>query len=236
MPPSILSPAGGSARAEARAAPPVARGRFISLEGGEGTGKSTVAADLRARLQAAGHEVVETREPGGTPGAEIVRHLLKSGAVEPLGAFAEAVMIAAARDDHVTHVIRPALAGGRWVVCDRFADSTRAYQGAGCGVDDKLLSVLERIAVGETRPDLTIILDAPTELALKRAKQRAGEEDGEEEDRFEKESLAFHEKLRRAFLRIADEDPERCVVVDASGPPDKVAAAVWRAVVERLAP
>lgn len=214
-----------------------ARGKFITLEGGEGTGKSTLARDLRKRLEKAGHDVVETREPGGTPGAEIVRHLLKSGAVEPLGAFAEAVMIAAARDDHVTHVIRPALDSGRWVVCDRFADSTRAYQGAGGGVDDKILSALERIAVGETRPDLTVILDAPAELALTRARQRARAGDGpDEEDRFEKESLAFHEKLRRSFLKIAKQDPERCIVIDASRPEQDVAAAVWQAVVDRLHP
>lgn len=211
----------------------MAKGKFITFEGGEGTGKSTHAHELRQRLEKAGHKVVETREPGGTPGAEIVRHLLKSGAVEPLGAFAEAVMIAAARDDHVTHFIRPALDQGTWVVCDRFCDSTTAYQGAGGGVDDKLLHALERITVGETVPDLTVILDAPADVALARAKTRE-EGEGNGADRFEKESLAFHDRLRRAFLKIAEENPQRCVVIDATADKDAVADAVWRAVRERL--
>lgn len=222
--------------------PKPSKGKFITLEGGEGTGKSTQARGLRERLEKAGLHVLETREPGGTPGAEIVRHLLKSGSVEPLGPFAEAVMIAAARDDHVTHLIRPALEKGDWVVCDRFSDSTRAYQGAGGGVDDKLLASLERISVGETRPDLTIILDAPADLALARAKEResAGQTNGKDKnaapDRFEKESLAFHEKLRRAFLDIAARHPDRCVVVDAAQPAEKVSTAVWEAVASRLDP
>jgi len=212
-----------------------ARGKFITFEGGEGTGKSTHAHELRKRLETAGHKVVETHEPGGTPGAEIVRHLLKSGAVEPLGAFAEAVMIAAARDDHVTHFIRPALEKGTWVVCDRFSDSTKAYQGAGGGVDDTLLRALERITVGETLPDLTVILDAPAKIALARANsRREGEGEGDGADRFEKESLAFHDKLRRAFLKIAEESPKRCVVIDATADKEAVAEAVWKAVSERL--
>lgn len=212
-----------------------AKGKFITFEGGEGTGKSTHTHELQKRLKKAGHKVVETYEPGGTPGAEIVRHLLKSGAVEPLGAFAEAVMIAAARDDHVTHFIRPALDEGTWVVCDRFSDSTKAYQGAGGGVDDKLLRALERITVGETLPDLTVILDAPAEVSLARAKtRREGEGEGDGADRFEKESLAFHDKLRRAFLKIAKESPKRCVVIDATADKDAVAEAVWKAVSDRL--
>jgi len=213
------------------------KGKFITFEGGEGTGKSTHAHELRERLEKAGHKVVETREPGGTPGAEIVRHLLKTGAVEPLGAFAEAVMIAAARDDHVTQLIRPALDKGTWVVCDRFCDSTKAYQGAGGGVDDKLLRALERLTVGETLPDLTVILDAPAEIALARARTREeGEGEGDGVDRFEKESLAFHDKLRKAFLRIAEENPERCVVVDATADKEAVAEKVWASVSERLKP
>jgi dTMP kinase len=219
------------------------KGKFITFEGGEGTGKSTQTHKLRERLEKAGHNVVETREPGGTPGAEIVRHLLKTGAVEPLGAFAEAVMIAAARDDHVTLLIRPALDKGSWVVCDRFCDSTKAYQGAGGGVDDKLLDALERLTVGETLPDLTVVLDAPAEIALARARER-GEGDGERQeeaeangaDRFEKESLAFHDKLRRAFLKIAEDNPERCVVIDATADKEAVAEKVWDSVSQRLKP
>ena len=211
----------------------MAKGKFITLEGGEGTGKSTHAHRLRLRLEKAGHKVVETHEPGGTPGGEIVRHLLKSGAVEPLGAFAEAVMIAAARDDHVTQLIRPALKQGQWVVCDRFCDSTKAYQGAGGGVDDKLLRSLERITVGETLPDLTLILDVPVKIGLERAKAR-GEEGGKGADRFEKESLAFHDRLRRAFIKIAEENPERCVVIDATGDKKAVAKAIWDCVRERM--
>jgi dTMP kinase len=216
------------------------KGKFITFEGGEGTGKSTHAHELRERLVKAGHKVVETREPGGTPGAEIVRHLLKTGAVEPLGAFAEAVVIAAARDDHVTLLIRPALDKGTWVVCDRFCDSTKAYQGAGGGVDDQLLGALERLTVGETLPDLTVILDAPAEMALARAHKRENGEGDEGEangaDRFEKESLAFHDKLRRAFLKIAEENPERCVVIDATADKEAVAEKVWDSVAERLKP
>lgn len=221
------------------------KGKFITFEGGEGTGKSTHTHALRERLEKSGHKVVETREPGGTPGAEIVRHLLKTGAVEPLGAFAEAVVIAAARDDHVTQLIRPALDKGSWVVCDRFSDSTHAYQGAGGGVDDNLLRALERLTVGETVPDLTVILDAPAEVALARARSRndgegEGEDKGEGEangaDRFEKESLAFHDKLRRAFLKIAEENPKRCVVIDATADKEAVAEKVWESVSERLKP
>jgi len=213
------------------------RGKFITFEGGEGTGKSTHARDLRQRLEKAGRKVIETREPGGTPGAEIIRHLLKSGAVEPLGPFAEAVMIAAARDDHVSQLIRPALDEGTWVVCDRFSDSTMAYQGSGGGVDERLLHALERITVGETLPDLTIILDAPAKTALARAQARSrdeGESNGE--DRFEKESIAFHNRLRRAFLNIAKDNPERCVVIDATVDKETVSEAVWKAVSERLDP
>jgi len=241
------------------------KGKFITFEGGEGTGKSTHTHALRERLEKAGHKVVETREPGGTPGAEIVRHLLKTGAVEPLGAFAEAVVIAAARDEHVTQLIRPALEKGTWVICDRFSDSTTAYQGAGGGVDDTLLRALERLTVGDTQPDLTVILDAPAEIALARAHARGdgegegetegeGEAEGEGEgegeskgdgsgegnsggaDRFEKESLAFHDKLRLAFLKIAEDDPERCVVIDATADKETVAEQVWESVSERLKP
>lgn len=207
-------------------------GKFITFEGGEGAGKSTQARLLADRLAKHGIATVVTREPGGTQGAEVVRHLLKSGAVKSLGPFAETVMISASRDDHLNAVIRPALIGGKWVICDRFIDSTRAYQGAGAGVDDRLLDALDRAVVGETRPDLTIILDAPPEVGLERAKQR----DRQGADRFENERLSFHHRLRSAFLAIAARDAARCVVISSTDPPETVAAAVWEAVVGRLMP
>src|SRR5437899_4838387 len=140
------------------------RGRFITFEGGEGTGKSTQASLLAERLRGYGLGVVVTREPGGSPGAEAIRHVVLSGAAQPLGSHAEAILFAAARDDHVSQLIRPALDRGRWVVCDRFVDSSRVYQGVLGNVDQRVIRSLERIAVGDTRPDITFILDAPAEL------------------------------------------------------------------------
>ena len=212
----------------------MARGKFITFEGGEGTGKSTQLRLLAKRLRALGHDVVETREPGGTPGAEIVRDIIKTGAVEQFGPFAEAVMLTAARDDHVTHVIRPALEGGSWVLCDRFTDSTRAYQGAAGGVDPEILTEMERIAVGDTVPELTVLLDAPPELGLARAKARATSSGSTAPDRFEKEEQAFHAKLRDALLEIAHAEPQRCIVIDANRTKTQVAEDIWAAVVRRL--
>ena len=160
------------------------RGRFITFEGGEGTGKSSHAALLAQRLRSLGVGVMLTREPGGSPGAEIIRHVLLSGAAKPLGAAAEAILFAAARDDHVRNTIAPALARGRWVICDRFTDSTRVYQGELGGVDDKLLRALERVTVGDLKPDLTFVLDAPVEVGMARAEKRRGDATG---DRFESE-------------------------------------------------
>src|ERR1700674_137128 len=137
------------------------RGRFITFEGGEGTGKTTQASTLAMRLKSFGLSVVVTREPGGSPGAEALRHVLLSGAAKPLGAYAEAILFAAARDDHVSQTIRPALDRGKWVVCDRFADSTRVYQGVLSNVDARLISRLEKLTVGDARPDLTLVLDVP---------------------------------------------------------------------------
>src|SRR6201991_1848114 len=148
------------------------RGRFITFEGGEGGGKSTHAKMLAQRLKAAGLDVVVTREPGGSPGAEIIRHVLLSGAAKPLGPETEAILFAAARDDHVRNTILPALTRGRWVICDRFTDSTRVYQGELGGVDDKLLRALERVTVGDLKPDLTFVLDTPVEVSLERAEKR----------------------------------------------------------------
>jgi dTMP kinase len=208
------------------------RGRFITLEGGEGSGKSTQAALLAQRLRALGVGVVLTREPGGSPGAEAIRHVLLSGAVAPLGAAAEALLFAAARDDHVRSTIEPALARGAWVVCDRFFDSTRVYQGALGGLDDKLLRALERVTVGNLEPDLTFILDVPAELGLERAAKR-GDGSG---DRFESEPPAFHAELREAFRLLALREPGRCVIIDATGPEAVVAERIWKAVNERLDP
>jgi len=209
------------------------QGKFITFEGGEGTGKSTQVAMLALRLESNGLGVQLTREPGGSPGAEIIRHVLLSGAAKPLGPEVEAMLFAAARDDHVRCTIIPALRSGKWVVCDRFADSTRVYQGILGQVDHKLINVLERVSVGELSPDLTVILDLPVQLGLERAKLRRG---NEQADRFEGEGAEFHEKLRDAYLAIAAREPDRCVVIDASASKEAVADAIWQAVQSRLQP
>jgi dTMP kinase len=209
------------------------RGRFITLEGGEGTGKSTQAAALAQRLRSMGIGVVLTREPGGSPGAEIIRHVILSGAAKPLGPDAEAILFAAARDDHVNTTIEPALARGRWVVSDRFADSTKVYQGALGHVDPLLIGGLHRITIGTLKPDLTFILDLPAEIGLKRAAARRGERNA---DRFEAESLEFHEKLRDAYLHLAASEPNRCVLIDAREEPSAVAVRIWETVAKRLDP
>lgn len=205
------------------------RGRFITFEGGEGAGKTTQIKALAAHLRERGIDPVLTREPGGSPGAEAIRELLLSGAVKWLGPTAEAAMFYAARDDHLEQTIRPALEAGRWVLCDRFSDSTRAYQGASGGVAEPVLRAMERVVVAETRPDLTLILDLPPTEGLRRAKER-----GQALDRFEGEAMSFHERLREAFLRLAALDPERCIVVDANRPMEAVENDVWAAVHERF--
>jgi dTMP kinase len=207
------------------------RGKFITFEGGEGTGKSTQAAILALRLESYGLDVQLTREPGGSPGAEIIRHVLLSGAAKPLGADVEAMLFAAARDDHLRCTIIPALRSGKWVVCDRFADSTRVYQGILGQVDLKLINVLERVSVGDLSPDLTVILDLPVQVGLERAKLRRGDAQA---DRFEGEGAEFHEKLRDAYLAIAAREPDRCLVIDASASKEAVANAIWQAVQSRL--
>jgi dTMP kinase len=208
-------------------------GRFISFEGGEGTGKSTQANQLAQRLRALGIPVRLTREPGGSPGAEAIRHVLLSGAAKALGAYAEAILFAAARDDHVRHTIRPELDRGRWVVSDRFADSTRVYQGALGNVETRLIRRLELITVGDTRPDLTFILDLPASVGLERAAKRRG---AGPIDRFEAEALEYHGKLREAYLELAEQEPDRCVVVDASPDAETVGNAIWALVRARLNP
>jgi dTMP kinase len=208
---------------------PRTQGRFITLEGGEGSGKSTLAKELGERIAATGLEVVLTREPGGSPGAEMVRHVLLSGAAEPLGPFAETLLFAAARSDHLETKIRPALARGAVVICDRFADSTRAYQGALGGVEPGLVSTIERVVVDRTMPDLTFVLDVPVTIARQRLMRRS-----EGPDRFEREAPDFHEKLRLAYLDIAAKAPGRFVVIDGTLAPAFVLAKALEAVSSRL--
>jgi dTMP kinase len=208
-------------------------GRFITFEGGEGSGKSTQAGILANRLSRAGRPVFATREPGGSPAAEEIREALLSGQVRQFGPLAEAIMFSVARADHIDYAIKDALQQGRWVVCDRFIDSTRAYQGVTAGVPRGLIGALERLTVGALSPDITFILDLPAEDGLARAQERA---EGAELDRFEGQELMLHERVRRAFLDIAEEEPARCVVVDASQPEAMVAEDVWEAVLHRLNP
>jgi dTMP kinase len=207
-------------------------GRFITFEGGEGAGKSTQIRLLAARLTEHGQSVVTTREPGGTPTAEAIRRVLLSGLAEKLGAEGEAVLFAAARADHVDQVIAPALKDGKWVLCDRFFDSTRVYQGMAGGADAGLLNALERVALAGAWPDLTVIIDVPATVGLARAAQRAGAEGSP--DRFERDDIAVHEQRRAAFLSIARGDPRRCVVVDGTASETATADAIWQAVTARL--
>ena len=207
------------------------RGRFITFEGGEGSGKSTQIKLLAERLDAAKLRTVVTREPGGSPGAEIIRHVVLSGMGKLFGVEAEALLFAAARDDHVHAVILPALDQGAWVMCDRFSDSTRAYQGGLGQVPLGVLNAMERVTIGDLKPDLTIILDVPVEVGMQRAAARRG---ASAPDRFEAEDITFHQSLRDAYRQIAAEEPQRCVLIDANADADIVAAAVWTAVRDRL--
>jgi dTMP kinase len=209
----------------------VALGRFITLEGGEGAGKSTQARRLGERLTARGRKPVVTREPGGSPGAEAIRELLVTGATDRWSPLTETLLVYAARRDHIERTIAPALAAGDWVVSDRFADSTRAYQGAGGGASGSLIQALERYVLGEARPDLTLILDLPVEAGLARIASR-----DHSETRFEAKGEDFHRRLREGFLAIARVERDRCVVIDAAQPADAVEAAIWAAVDARLAP
>lgn len=206
------------------------RGRFITFEGGEGAGKSTQVQRLAARLKADGREVVTTREPGGSPGAESIRELVLKGSADRWSPITETLLMYAARRDHIERVIRPALERGAWVICDRFADSTRAYQGAAGGVDPAFISALETHILEATRPDLTLVFDLPAEVGLERAHARAGSE-----MRFESKGMAFHERLRDGFRAIAAAEPDRCAVIDATASMDAVEASVWSAVADRLA-
>lgn len=205
------------------------RGHFITIEGGEGAGKSTQVRRLTERLRLRGIDVVTTREPGGSPGAEIVRHVVLSGAAKSLGPTTEAMLFAAARDDHVQSLIRPALERGAWVISDRFMDSTRIYQGALGSVDARLIEALEHVTVGDCQPVLTFILDVPFEVGAARLKERGGDK-----DRFESENREFHERLREGFRELAAQETGRCLLIDASQGPDVVAVRIWMNVVERL--
>ena len=207
----------------------MAQGRFITLEGGEGAGKSTHVRRLAAALRGTGLVVVETREPGGSEGAEEIRELLVHGEVGRWDAATEALLHFAARRDHLRRVIRPALDSGVWVVSDRFADSTMAYQGYGHGLGRAPIETLYRLAVGDLRPDLTIVLDLPVAAGLKRA---AARRDGA--TRYERMDHAFHERLRQGFLEIAGREPGRCALVDATPEVEAVHAAIKAAVAERL--
>jgi dTMP kinase len=207
----------------------VKSGRFITFEGGEGAGKSTQLKRLAERLRARGLEVVATREPGGSPGAEAIRELVLNGAADRWSPVTETLLMYAARRDHIERVIRPALARGAWVVCDRFADSTRAYQGAAGGADPALIAALETQVLDAARPDLTLVFDLDPEAGLARAHARGGEL------RFESKGLVFHQRLREAFLAIARDEPQRCAVIDAAASIEAVDAALWEAVRTRLA-
>jgi dTMP kinase len=207
------------------------RGRFITLEGGEGVGKSTLASALEARLTALGRKIVRTREPGGTRGAEAIRSLILNPPVDVSGwePIAETLLFYAARTDHLDKLIRPSLQAGSWVICDRFSDSTRAYQAAAGHVPSEHIETLDRICVGETTPDLTLILDLPLSAARDRMTARANDKDA-----IESRVLSYHEAVHRAFLDIARANPQRCVVLDASLTPAALADAAMTAIDKRL--
>ena len=214
----------------------MAGGKFITFEGGEGSGKSTQAQRLAEFVGAAGIEVVLTREPGGTPFAEQVRDLVLSGTTAKHGATAEALLFFAARADHVETLIRPALASGKWVICDRFTDSTRVYQGVAGSVPADVIEMLNRIAAGATQPDLTLILDIDAAAGLARATERR-ESSGQSSagaDPFEQRDLSFHQRLRQGYLGVAEADPGRCRVIDATGTPNAVQQRVQEAVLARF--
>ena len=211
----------------------VEAGKLITFEGCEGAGKSTQVSILLDRLLRAGRHAITTREPGGSQAAEDIREVLLSGKIKQFGSFAEALLFSVARQNHVDTVISDALARGKWVVCDRFLDSTRAYQGVTGGVPAPVINALERLTLRGLLPNLTIVLDISVEEGLARAAQRHG---AGAPDRFESQELAHHERVRKAFLDIAEEEPSRCVVIDARKPEALVAEDVWEAVAERLNP
>lgn len=214
----------------------MASARFITFEGGEGSGKSTQAQLLADRLRAAGVDVLLTREPGGSPFAEQVRALILDPATAPHSALSEALLFYAARSDHLDKTIRPALASGRWVICDRFSDSTRVYQSIAGGVDPAVVELLENLVVTPTIPDLTLIIDLAAETGLTRAEKRrqANATTRIQPDAYEKRDIVFHERLRAGYLAIAKAEPNRCVLLDGTAAVDAIAAAIWAHVAPRL--
>jgi dTMP kinase len=211
-----------------------ARGRFITFEGGEGAGKSTQIRLLADALAASGLEVCLTREPGGSPGAEQIRELLVTGETGRWDALTELLLLYAARRDHVQRLIEPALTRGCWVLCDRFADSTMAYQGYGHGLDLQKIRDLHRIVLGELKPDLTLVLDLPPETGLARTRAGGEAERRGGEDRFERMELAFHERMRDGFHAIAEAEPDRVALIDAARDTDAVTNDITALVRTRL--
>ncbi len=215
----------------------MAKGKFITFEGGEGAGKSSQAKLLAERLRACGLHVVLTREPGGSAFAEQIRELILGRDTADHGALAEALLFCAARADHLERTIRPALEAGHWVICDRFSDSTRVYQGVAGGLSKAVIEALEQLVVAENIPDATIVLDLPASDGLARARgrnQKARAAGGGDADTFEDRPLSYHERLRDGFLMIATAEPERCVVIDALQTPDEVAEQVWATIEARV--
>lgn len=210
---------------------PSDKARFITIEGGEGTGKSTQIRFLMQRLEEHGITAKRTREPGGSDGAERIRSLILEAGQKRFDALTETLLFFAARNDHLEHVIRPAIDAGTWIVCDRFADSTRVYQGCMGTIDFETLDHLEALVIVETKPDLTLILDLPAEIGLARANARRGTMAA---DGFEAESIDFHRGLRQCYLDLAERDPKRCVIVDASGDESEVATKIWQVVSHRF--
>lgn len=208
-------------------------GKLITFEGGEGAGKTTQISRLAVSLRTHGIETIMTREPGGAPGADSIRSLLVSGATDKWDPVSEALLLYAARREHIKQTIQPALRQGAWVLCDRFADSTLAYQGYGRGVSTEFIARLHEAVVGTSDPDLSLILDIPVEVGIARANARnAADRSGE--DRFERMDTSFHERLRAGFLKIAAGAPERVSVIDANMTPDAVADAIWQDVATKF--
>lgn len=215
----------------------MSRGKFISFEGGEGCGKSTQVKILRNRLLDEGIDVIVTREPGGAPGAEKIRQLLLTGEPEQWLPMTEVLLFYGARVDHLERTIRPALAAGKWVISDRYADSTFAYQGAGHGLNSAVIQEIHRISTGDFWPDMTILLDMPQEQGLARANQReAARSEDSREDRFEKMPSDYHRRLAQAFLTRAGDNPDRFRVVPADGTMEQVAALIWKHIWQQVMP
>lgn len=208
-------------------------GRFISFEGGDGTGKTTQIKRLIDTLKVHGIECVATREPGGSPGAEEIRELLVTGKPGRWDALSETLLLFAARHDHIEQTIRPALKTGNWVITDRFTDSTYAYQGAGGGLNRETIRRIEAVSIEYFKPDLTIVLDLPPETGLARTHKR-DDATSEKESRFEQFELDFHTRLHQGYLDIAKRERDRCVVIDASQPVEEIAAAVFAVIAERF--